>query len=76
MARIAAAPAITQVCKELKYSRSHVANVLRKNRKRLKAKFIGSRWYLDDQCLEELRGLVKNQSGRRYKLGETGKHGK
>lgn len=70
---IVASQAITTICEELDYSRSHVARIMRENHKRLRATFDGQ-WMMPETSIEALRDLVKRLSGRRYKLGETGPH--
>lgn len=72
---VPAAPIINAVCKRLNYSRSHVANLLRVHAKVFGAVKRGKRWkMLPTRAEEQLAGVVKRASGRRYKLGETGTH--
>lgn len=69
------AVAIALVSKELNYSRSHVAAILRRNKKVLGARLNREgRWVLPEVALPTLLRLVKEQSGVRYKLGATGPH--
>lgn len=70
--RVFASEAITRICRELNYSRSHVAKLLREKRKILDARIRQGRWELPAQKEAKLRALVKQSSGRRYKLGEKG----
>jgi hypothetical protein len=71
--RIAAAEVISQICTDLKYSRAHVAAMMRKNRKLLKARQARSgRWFIPEESALALRNIVVGHSGRRYKLGERG----
>lgn len=73
---IAGSDAIRQVCAETKYSRSHVAVMLRDHAKRLCAKFDfdSQRWSIPRASVLVLRELVQKRSGKRYRLGERGPH--
>ena len=66
--------AIKTICDELKYSRAHVAKMLRKHRRQLRARMRDGRWMLPLSSIELLREIVLKDSGPRYKLGETGPH--
>lgn len=65
---------IREICTDLKYSRSHVSNVMRRNAEKLKAERRGARWWMPFASIAALRRLVE-KSGPRYKLGETGARG-
>lgn len=68
---VTCADVITALCSELKYSRSHVARILRENHEELRATFDGQ-WKMPESSIVKLRRLVRDLSGPRYKLGETG----
>lgn len=70
--RIPATAAIETLGRELGYSRPHVAAVLRRNQKRLRAIKHGRFWMIPLASIEMLRTLVQNESGPRYKKGERG----
>lgn len=73
--RIFASEAINRVCRELGYTRAHVAKTLRDNVKPLGAKRDQKgRWTITPAKELLLRSKVKDGSGRRYKLGEKGPH--
>lgn len=70
---IPAAEVISQICEELNYSRAHVASMLRKHRRLLRAKRNRSgRWQLPIESALALHNIVLGHSGPRYKLGERG----
>lgn len=71
---LVAASVITEICEDLKYSRAHVAKVLRDNRKRVGASQRGRFWHIPQWGVPLLRQIVVKESGMRYKLGETGPH--
>lgn len=64
--------AIVRIGRELNYSRSHVANLLRSNKKYLRARRVNGRWVIPERSEEKLKHLVRVSSGPRYKLGERG----
>lgn len=72
---ISASEIVTQVCRDLNYSRSHVAKVLRKKAKHIGAKRRGGKWVMTKDGEVRLRQCVEVMSGRRYKLGEKGPNG-
>ena len=70
---VPASEVVSDLCRELNYSRAHVAKVLRDNSRSLRAKKHGSRqWTLPRVSIPKLRRLIEQTSGPRYKLGETG----
>lgn len=71
---IPASDVIDTVCRELKYSRSHVAKILRENRRRIGARLRRGRWEMPLIQVGAFSKAVKKQSGRRYRLRETGPH--
>lgn len=71
---VAGAVVVNELCAELGYTRPHVINILKENRRALRARKDGSRWWLPVTSIELLRQLIVKTSGRRYKLGETGCH--
>lgn len=73
---VAASDVVTKICEDLKYSRAHVAKVLRENRKRVGASQRGRFWTIAPWGIAILRQIVNEESGLRYKLGETGPHGR
>lgn len=72
MSVIKAQPIINQICRELSFTRSHVVNILRLNARSLGAKKYKRTWFFPKRSAERLKKLVASESGRRYKLGETG----
>ena len=72
MKLVAASNVIEDVCRSLKYSRSHVAKILRENARRLGAKQRDGRWLMRHDRESLLSELVVSQSGRRYRLRERG----
>ena len=73
--RIFASEAITRICRELGYTRAHVAKTLRENVKPLGARVNKQgRWVMPPAKELLLKAIVKDSSGRRYKLGEKGPH--
>ena len=66
--------AVTRLCRELGYSRAHVAKLLRENARRIGAKKRHGRWVLAVAGEAKLRTIVERDSGRRYKCGERGPH--
>ena len=73
-ATVACAEVVDLLCRELKYSRSHVATMLRKNRAGVGARRKDGRWLMPRSSIARLRRVIKLNSGRRYKLGERGPH--
>lgn len=71
---LVASDVITTICKDMKYSRSHVAKILRENAEELGAKNEHRQWRLPRASIRRLKHLVKMHSGPRYKLGERGPH--
>jgi len=73
---VSGSDAIRQVCAETKYSRSHVAVMLRDHAKKLRARFDfdSQRWSIPEASIERLKELVEERSGKRYRLGERGPH--
>jgi hypothetical protein len=72
MSVIVALPVIEQICKELKYTRAHVVNILRENSRTLGAKRHNRNWLIPRKSVDRFRRLVRETSGLRYKLGEKG----
>lgn len=72
--KVPAAPIVNKVCRQLKFSRSHVANMLRKYRSRLGARKDGARWVMWEDKVQELKDLVREESGPRYKSGRRGEN--
>lgn len=67
---VPASQVINRVCEQMGYSRSHVANMVRRHYKALGAERRGGRWYLPEKRARILVDLVRTTSGPRYKLGE------
>lgn len=65
---------VDQICSRLGYTRPHVANILRANAARLGAMKRGGRWVIPKRSISRLENLVRETSGKRYKLGERGAH--
>jgi hypothetical protein len=68
------APVVNALCEKLGYTRPHIILIMRKNKRALGARKKGHRWMLPAASVALLHKLVKETSGRRYKLGETGPH--
>jgi hypothetical protein len=71
---VTAASVINQLCLELNYTRPHIINLMKTNRRALRASKRGRRWMMPAESVAVLRQLVRDTSGRRYKLGENGPH--
>jgi hypothetical protein len=71
---VTASSVVNRLCRNLSYSRSHVAKVLRANADALGASQASGRWMMPESSVHTLRDLIVRTSGRRYKLGETGPH--
>jgi hypothetical protein len=69
---VPAAPIIDAIGRVLNYSRSHVAQVMRRHARKLGARRVNRRWVMRAQASDALMLLVQSTSGPRYKLGEKG----
>lgn len=66
---------ISRVAKMTGFTRSHVRNIFARHRRRLKLRLIRGRWLATPDQIHEMARTVRRESGRRYKLGETGPRG-
>jgi len=74
--RIVASEVVAEICRDLEYSRGHVAGLLRKHARLLKAaRNRSGRWFMPQTSALALRNIVVGHSGPRYKLGEKGSRG-
>lgn len=73
---VPASTIILRVCRDLNYSRSHVAKIFRELSPEMrKWNPKSGRWMVTPGTEKRLKAAVRENSGRRYKLGEKGRHG-
>lgn len=68
------AEVINELVESLGYTRPHIINLMKANKSLLQARKRDGRWVIPKASVRVLRRIVKEQSGRRYKLGEVGAH--